>query len=249
MAANRVIIASHQILNGYGHWLGNDPRGSGSTELRNPKLEELGPIHFGRKRIQPRRDELREFYRKAEPLLKHETLWFDEQKRRAIAEAVSRVIAERKYTVWACAVMRDHLHLLVRSHRNRSEVIWDVFATATCRAICSFSDVDPNHPVWSTRPYEVFCYTPDDVRRDVDYIRKNPAKSGLAPQEWEFVTPYDGGGPSVENSVERRSGFPFREGSRLGLPFAIPGASVREGQATLDVSSVFEACYSLSLPI
>lgn len=45
---NRIVIAHHLVMTLYGHWLPNDLRGSGSEELRNPELEELGPIHFGR---------------------------------------------------------------------------------------------------------------------------------------------------------------------------------------------------------
>jgi hypothetical protein len=99
--AHSVIIASHLVFHGYGHWLGNDPRGSGSTELRDPKFGPLGPIHHGRKRIQPPREELRRFYRSAEPLLNHQTIWFDDDMRQAIARAVESVIKKHSYALWA----------------------------------------------------------------------------------------------------------------------------------------------------
>ena len=69
-------IAIHLILSGYGTWLSNDPRGSGSTETRAIELRTLGPVHHGRKpaHLQPSRQELRAFYREAEPLLKYDTL-------------------------------------------------------------------------------------------------------------------------------------------------------------------------------
>jgi hypothetical protein len=50
-----VVKAAHLVLTGYGHWLPNDPRGSGSEEIRKLGLEMLGPIHFGSKRVQPPR--------------------------------------------------------------------------------------------------------------------------------------------------------------------------------------------------
>jgi len=80
----RRVIAHHIILTGYGHWLPNDIRGSGSTHLKREKLGELGPIHYGRKRIQPPKKELRDFYRRAELLLKYESIWFDHAKRQAL---------------------------------------------------------------------------------------------------------------------------------------------------------------------
>ena len=83
------VIAHHLVLGGYGHWLGNDPRGSGSTEVRAEKFEDLGPVHFGRKRDQPSRAEIRDFYREAEPRLEYSMLWFDERARESSSLARS----------------------------------------------------------------------------------------------------------------------------------------------------------------
>lgn len=74
---NRIIIAHHLVLMGYGHWFPNDIRGSGSDEIRKELIRELGEIHHGRKRIQPSKPELRAFHRLAEPLLEQPVLWFD----------------------------------------------------------------------------------------------------------------------------------------------------------------------------
>src|SRR5207247_2100386 len=95
--ARRVILAAHLILTGYGHWLSNDPRGSGSTETRKDWLKELGEIHHGRKLVQPSRKGLSEFYQEAEPRLDHPVIWFSERVRRVIAEAVGRVAREHGY--------------------------------------------------------------------------------------------------------------------------------------------------------
>src|SRR3954449_4554963 len=96
----RIIIAHHLVLTGYGFWLPNDVRGSGSTEVRKDALRNLAPIHHGRKKDQPTRDELRAFYRKANPRLEFEPLWFDSAKRQAIGDAFARVIADFRYTIW-----------------------------------------------------------------------------------------------------------------------------------------------------
>src|SRR5437764_1158521 len=131
----RIIIAHHLIWTGYGHWLSNDIRGSGSTEIRQEKFEELGPIHFGRKREQPAREELREFYRKANPLLKHEPIWFDSAKRQALVDAFGQVVDALGYTVYACAHLKNHSHSVVRRHRDNHLTIWDEFAHAGREAI------------------------------------------------------------------------------------------------------------------
>ncbi len=130
-ARHRVIIGHHLILHGYGQWLPNDPRGSGSTELRQDKLSNLGPIHFGRIRVQPPRDVLRGFYREATPRLDFPAIWFDGAKRQAIGEAFSRVVRDNRYTVWGCAVLRNHAHLCIRRHRDDARTMWTAFAEAS----------------------------------------------------------------------------------------------------------------------
>lgn len=84
---NRIIIAHHLVLMGYGHWLPNDIRGSGSDEIRKELLAALGEIHHGRKQHQPDRVKLKDFHARAKPLLEQELLWFDVRMRQTIAES------------------------------------------------------------------------------------------------------------------------------------------------------------------
>lgn len=189
---DRIIIAHHLVLHGYGQWLPNDPRGSGSTELRQAKLAEFGAIHSGRKRVQPARGELRDFYRRAEPALERRPVWFDDAQRQAVGAAFAEVIAARRYTVWGCAILRNHAHLCIRRHRDDAVRMWTELAEYSMRTLRRLGLVAPEHPVWSARPYKVFLYTPDDVRRVVAYIERNPERERLAPQGWSFVQAYDG---------------------------------------------------------
>jgi len=48
-----LVIAYHLIWTVYGWWLPNDPRGSGSSIVRNPAIGPLGELHHGRKVNQP----------------------------------------------------------------------------------------------------------------------------------------------------------------------------------------------------
>jgi hypothetical protein len=57
-------------------WLGNDPRGSGSREVYTPMLAEIGEVHYGRRKIQPKRDVVRAFYAEAEPRLQFPIIRF-----------------------------------------------------------------------------------------------------------------------------------------------------------------------------
>ena len=155
-----IIIAHHLILTGYGHWVGNDIRGSGSDDVRNEALRKLGPIHKGRKKVQPSREELRACHKKVGPCLAFDPVWYDEAKRQAIGLTFKRVVKKIGYTVWACAVLRNHAHLVVRRHRDDAVAIWRNFGLAGQAAVREFNDVDEIHPIWSGRPYKVLCIHP-----------------------------------------------------------------------------------------
>src|SRR5690606_36740303 len=89
------VIAYHLIWTGYGHWLPNDLRGSGSRVIRSDVLRDLGEIHYGRKRLQPPREVVREFYKQAQPRLQFPVLSFDESQIGIIGAAFAEMIESR----------------------------------------------------------------------------------------------------------------------------------------------------------
>lgn len=195
MALRRSIIAHHLVLTLYGHWAPNDPRGSGSTALHSAKFAPLGPIHFGRKpaREQPSRQALRAFHREFTPLLNHPVIWIDEAKRQAFGAAIGDVVHRAGYTAYECAICSNHVHLIVRIHRDDALAMCAKFMEGARSRLRSgeFEDVAADHPVWAERPYKVFLYTPEDVRSRIDYVNANPEKEGLPRQVWSFVSPYN----------------------------------------------------------
>ncbi len=188
-----IIIGHHLIWTLYGHWLANDLRGSGSEKLYDDKFAALGPIYHGRKpaHLQPSRAELKAFHRQAEPLLNFPRFWIDGAKRQAIGEAFARVVRQRGYTVWACAILKNHAHMVIRRHRDDALAMWRTFADASLILLRESGDVGPEHPVWSTRPYKVFLRTPDEVHGRIEYVNRNPEKEGLLAQRYDFVQSYD----------------------------------------------------------
>lgn len=191
-SSRRYIIGQHLIFHAYGLWLPNDPRGSGSDEIRKQEIEALGPVHTGRKVVQPPRAELKRFYRQAASRLEFAPIWFDSAKRQAIGEAFSEVTRERQYTVWACAVLANHAHICIRRHKDSAERMWRLLAQASRNRVRLSADVADAHPVWSNRIYKVYLFTPEDVLTRIRYIEQNPAKEGSQPQQWDFVSGYDG---------------------------------------------------------
>jgi hypothetical protein len=104
------VIAYHLIWTNYGTWLPNDPRGSGSKVAYTSLLAELGDVHLGRKKLQPARSKVREFYESAEPLLRNPMIRLDAEQRPMIGEAFGITMRKHQYTYYACAIMPDHLH-------------------------------------------------------------------------------------------------------------------------------------------
>src|SRR5437763_5560080 len=109
-----LVIAHHLIWTAYGWWLPNDPRGSGSQTIRNEIIAELGELHSGRKKVQPAGRIVREFYGHAADRLKHPLLTFDEAAQQEISAAFADVVRSERYTCYACAIMPDHVHILIR---------------------------------------------------------------------------------------------------------------------------------------
>ena len=60
-----MVIAYHLVWTAYGTWLPNDPRGSGSRAVFTPAIAELGPAHYGRRKVQPGRQIVAHFYEEA----------------------------------------------------------------------------------------------------------------------------------------------------------------------------------------
>lgn len=113
--SNPLVIGYHLIWMAYGFWLPNDLRGSMSKCIRNDIIADLGELHFGRKKIQPASRDVRGFYRKAQEVLKFPLLEFAQREAEVIAESFARVIETCRCTCYACAIMPDHVHLLIES--------------------------------------------------------------------------------------------------------------------------------------
>lgn len=187
-----MVVGHHLVWTAYGWWLPNDPRGSSSHEVRVPQIAELGELHSGRKAVQPSRVELREFYQCANPVLTHPVRTFTAEEIIVLAESFRRTIRQCRYTCYACALMPDHVHLLIRRHRDKAEQMLEQFQTASRDALIAADHRRGNHPVWGGPGWKAFQFTRQDMERTVRYIEHNPGDRGLPPQSWDFVTPYDG---------------------------------------------------------
>jgi REP element-mobilizing transposase RayT len=192
-----MIAGYHLIWTIYGSWLPNDPRGSSSHEIRASPLEELGEIHFGRKKVQPCSKIIRKFYQEAKPKLKHEIMVFSDDEIALLAEAFAATITNRRYTCYGCAIMPDHVHILIRKHRDQAEEMIALLQDDSWQRLIDEKRRPSDHPVWGGPGWKVYLNSCEDIERTVRYIRDNPIKAGKAPQQWDFVHAYDGWLPGV----------------------------------------------------
>jgi len=186
-----VVIAHHLVLTGYGHWLPNDPRGSMSEATWCPDLAELAESHYGRKRVQPSVGELRAFYQQAQKRLARPTLWWDARERVELVRAFSDAVTRERLTCYACAVLRNHAHLLVRRHRLKAEDMIALLKDAGRWRLREADLAPADHPVFSADSCHVFKSTPQLVRGCVQYIHDNYTKHDLPPIPCDAVVPYD----------------------------------------------------------
>jgi REP element-mobilizing transposase RayT len=185
------VIAYHLIWTNYGTWLANDPRGSGSHGVYTPELAGLGAVHHGRKKVQPGRGEVREFYSQAKELLQFPIMRFDERQRDVVGESFEEIVRKFNYTCYASAIMPDHVHLVVRKHRDSAEQMIGNFQGMSRASLLRHALVPEEHPVWTKCGWKVYLNTPEEVWARVRYIEKNPIKENLSKQAWPFVVQYD----------------------------------------------------------
>lgn len=201
-----LVIAHHLIFTVYGRWLPNDPRGSSSQTIRNAILSDLGELHFGRKLRQPDGRVIREFYREADKRLAHPAMEFDADDRALVAESFAQAIESERFTCWACAIMGDHVHLVMRKHKYKAEEMMSLLQETSRARLREAGKRPEDHPVWGGPGWIVFLDHPDAVRRTIAYVERNPRDRGWPPQHWFFVKPYDN--------------WPLHEGHSPNSPYA-----------------------------
>jgi REP element-mobilizing transposase RayT len=105
--------------------------------------------------------------------------------------------------VWACAILPEHIHLVVGRFRLPIEqVVIQLKGEATQRlleeGIHPFGHLRESNgrppKCFARGEWSVFLETPEDIERAIAYVANNAGKEGLKPQTWPFVVPFD---PSV----------------------------------------------------
>jgi len=109
----------------------------------------------------------------------------------AVAHGFDRARTEGDYTVHACAILPEHVHLVIGRHQRRIDrIAAHLKGRATQQLSIEKVWLRDECPVWTERFWKVYLNTDDDVDRAVRYTYNNPRKENKPRQAWSFVTPY-----------------------------------------------------------
>src|SRR3982751_1272460 len=112
-----MILASHVIITAYGFWLPNDEHGSWSDFIRNWELLGFGPAtQVETTRSVARKPYDRKLRTKMRNSLKYPAVKFSGEQALWIGRAFAQQIEKSEFSVYACAILREHTHFVVARH-------------------------------------------------------------------------------------------------------------------------------------
>jgi REP element-mobilizing transposase RayT len=179
-----MILASHVIFGTYGFWLPNDPRGSWSDFVGRWELARFGKATtVTTHRSLARMPHDRELCEAAKQASMYPPVIFTGVQALAVGQGFIKAIEDASYTILACAILPEHVHLVLCRHaRKPRKIIGHLKARATRQLKADRLWPDPEQPVWGKRAWVV---------RAIKYVEQNPGKEGKPSQKWSFVMPFE----------------------------------------------------------
>ena len=191
-----MIVGYHLIWGAYGFWLPNDPRGSWSTYVGSLDLYRAGGEAT---KTDARHSVAYAPHDRAQRLavkqaLQRPAVRFTGLQARAVGRGFAEYARKSTLPVWACAIMPDHVHIVIgRPHIPAERVVQQLKAAATHRLrtenLHPFQD-EPSRKCWAQGEWIVYL-DPNDVSRAINYVERNPIREGLPRQTWPFVASMD----------------------------------------------------------
>lgn len=197
-----MIHGYHVILPMYGVWLPNDPRGSWSDFVWKWEL-----LRYGKPRKSLERTSLAELTHDelqsraaAQQELAYPPVTLNGQQAKSVADGFAETAHRNNYTVWACAILPQHTHLVLARHTYKVEQMANLLkGGATKRMIA-----DGHHPfadfaaetrlprMWAEKRWKVYLDSEEQIETAIRYVEENPELEDKPRQRWKFVTPFRG---------------------------------------------------------
>lgn len=189
-----MVLGYHLTFGAYGFWLPNDPRGSWSTYVGSRHLYAFGPASkvTSRDCVAHAEHDQRLRY-SAKVALNYPPVVLTGLQARAAAHGIRQAVHEAGYVVYACAVMPNHVHLVVARHdREVKQMVSHFKSKATMEVRKVSSCPKDQRPVWERGGWAVFLSDESMLFNAIRYVEENPLGDGLPAQKWSFVTTYFG---------------------------------------------------------
>jgi REP element-mobilizing transposase RayT len=165
-----MIHAFHSIFSMYGFWMPNDPRGSGSNYVANWELFRYGAAtHVKTRRSVAAKSHDRSIRMTAKTTLKYSPVHVTGLQARAIVEGFALAIDVADYHIQACAVLPDHVHLVIAWHpRDIRRIVGHLKSKATAHLKDTQLWLDSERPVWGQHGWNVYLDSYKAVRRAIE---------------------------------------------------------------------------------
>jgi REP element-mobilizing transposase RayT len=195
-----MICGYHIIFGAYGFWLPNDPRGSWSDFVGSWELFRYGTATKSGERITlDENPGSRQRLLTARQELRRPAVQFSGEQARTIGSAFGAYFKQAQLPVWACAILPDHVHLIVgRPHLDIERLIPQLKGQATEELMRN--GLHPFGSVLDRRGRPPKCFGRggwkvyldlDDIELAIRYVEENPLKEGKRAQRWSFVVPWE----------------------------------------------------------
>lgn len=190
-----MLLGWHLIFSTYGFWPPNDERGSGSTRVRAQHIYDAGgeatrvcTTHSVAHR--PHDVRLR---RSIKESLTYPAVEFSGLQARAVGRGIAAVLPKVGLVVHACAIMPDHVHVVVAAHKFDGDEIIECLKRAGTRGL----NAEGLHPLkdyprangrlpspWAGGGWKVMLFTPEKMLAAIAYVEENPVRAGMRRQRW-----------------------------------------------------------------
>jgi REP element-mobilizing transposase RayT len=193
----------HVVLTAYGFWLPNDPRGSWSDFVGKWELVRFGQTTKGvaRRSLLELTEDEHKARETARQSLAYPCVQFSGLQARGIGRGFAAACQRSGYTIWACAILPEHTHLVVARHRYKIEQVANLLkGEATRRLIeehlhplAQYAAAGERLPrMWSEHQWQSYLDSEEGIVNAIRYVEDNPRKEGKPAQQWTFVMSFAG---------------------------------------------------------
>jgi REP element-mobilizing transposase RayT len=143
----------------------------------------------------------KERQRRIKAALKYPAVELTGLQARAVGRGIGAICPKVGLVVHACAIMPDHVHVVVAAHHLNGDELLECLKRAATRGL----NIEGRHPMrhfprangrlpspWAAKGWKVMLFTPRQMRSRITYVEENPELAGYKRQRWSFVVPFLG---------------------------------------------------------